>query len=569
MIMTDIDKQSLNGAQWLAQTLAKNQVSHVFFIDAVLRNTLVQMGIPGEHAVKRVLAHSEKSAAYMADGYARISGRPGFCFAQSVGAANLAAGLQDAWLGQSPVIALTGRKPATFQHRNAYQEIPHTPLFSAVTKRSAAVDTADDLPRLLRQACRDATTGRPGPVHLDMLGIYGDQVERDHTSQPVASIDALQHGLAFHRTAPDAERLQAAAQQLNTTNKIVIVAGRGATLSGAGPALLAVAEKLQAPIATELGALELVPYDHPGFIGAAGRYAAPPANEIIYQADLVFFIGSDTGELVTDAWQVPGLHQKVMQIDVDPAEFGRSYADTFGLAGDPKATLTQLLPLIDAKPADAEYLQWAQERVQRWRSDLRQDETSTATPIHVSRLMDAINTTLPADAIVVADTGFSATWTATHLQLDGDKQQYLHAAGSLGWAFPAAIGAKCAAPDRPVLCFTGDGGLYYHLSELETAKRLGYPLVVVVNNNSGFGQGWKNIRNTQGELPGDPREIACFGPTDFAAIAKAFGIQAHRVEQPDALEATLRDAFAANEVVLIDVITDFELRTPEPWLPTS
>jgi acetolactate synthase-1/2/3 large subunit len=166
--------EPITGAEYLARSLAANGTSHVFFIDAVLRPTLIELGTLG---VTRVLGHSEKAVAYMADGYARIAGRPGICFAQSVGAANLAAGLQDAYLGRSPVIAMTGRKQSSMQHRNAYQEIPHHPLFAPVTKFSAEVDQAADLPRLMRQAWREAMSGTPRPTHLDLNGLQGEVIE--------------------------------------------------------------------------------------------------------------------------------------------------------------------------------------------------------------------------------------------------------------------------------------------------------------------------------------------------------------------------------------------------------
>lgn len=565
--MKDMNSNNLNGAQWLARTLAENGTTHVFFVDAVLRNTLIQLDLPDQKKIKRVLAHSEKSAAYMADGYARASGRPGFCFAQSVGAANLAVGLQDAWLGQSPVIALTGRKQSTFQHRNAYQEIPHEPLFTPVTKLSAAVELAEDLPRLFMQACREATNGRPAPVHLDMNGIYGDIVELGEVKQEVRVVQELQENQPIHRTVPQKDRLLEATKLLESHQKIAIIAGRGAAISQAGAEIVALAEKIQAPIATELGALELIPYAHQNFIGAAGRYAAPPANKIIYDADLVLFIGSDTGELVTDAWQVPSLEQKVLQIDVNPVELGRTYRNTYGLAGDPKLTVAELVKHLSAAKSDTTYLDWAIDIVTTWRNKLSQDENSQAQPIHVSRLLDAINKTLPEKGVVVSDTGFSAIWTATHLKLNGTNQRFLCAAGSLGWAFPAAIGAKCALPEAPVLCFTGDGGFYYHMTELETAKRLNIPLVVVVNNNSGFSQSWANIVRTQGSIPGDPSDLARFGPTNFAKVAQSLGVRARRVENPNELEGALQEAFEANELVVIDVVSDFDVRAPQPWLP--
>src|SRR5882724_11514335 len=177
-------QEPITGAEIFARSLAANGTTHVFFIDAVLRRTLIELGTLG---VTRVLGHSEKAVAYMADGYARIAGRPAVCFAQSVGAANLASGLQDAWLANTPVIAFTGRKQPSMQHRNAYQEIPHQPMFSSVTKFSAFVDSAADMPRLMRHAWREAMTGSPGPAHLDLNGLQAEVIEAGMVAEaPIA-----------------------------------------------------------------------------------------------------------------------------------------------------------------------------------------------------------------------------------------------------------------------------------------------------------------------------------------------------------------------------------------------
>ena len=171
---------AMHGAEWLARALAGTGMSHVFFVESTLRRTLLHLRDLG---VRPILAHSEKAAAYMADGYARVAGRPGVCMAQSVGAANLAAGLQDAWLGRSPVIAFSGRKEPALQHRNAYQEIPHAPLFAAVTKFSSPVESTADLPRVLRQAWRAALAETPRPTHLDCNGVQGEVIELGQTHE--------------------------------------------------------------------------------------------------------------------------------------------------------------------------------------------------------------------------------------------------------------------------------------------------------------------------------------------------------------------------------------------------
>src|SRR6478736_8468074 len=193
------DASMMNGAEWLARALAGTGMSHVFFVESTMRRTLLQLSDLG---VKPILAHSEKAAAYMADGYARVAGRPGICMAQSVGAANLASGLQDAWLGRTPVIAFTGHKEPSFQHRNSYQEIAHAPLFSAVTKFSTPVDTTSELPRLLRHAWRAALADTPRPTHLDFCGLQGDVIELGQTAEsPV--IDPEARRIPAHRPIGD------------------------------------------------------------------------------------------------------------------------------------------------------------------------------------------------------------------------------------------------------------------------------------------------------------------------------------------------------------------------------
>lgn len=556
--------ETMNGAEWLARTIHATGTTHVFWIDAVLRRTLIELGVLG---VTRVLAHSEKSAVYMADGFARVTGRPALCFAQSVGAANLAAGLQDPYLGRSPVIALTGRKIASHQHRNAYQELPHGPLFAAVTKFAAEVDSAADLPRLLRQAWRSVMTGSPRPAHLDLNGRLAEVVELGAVSEPVGAGAPFDMEMPPHRPTPPADDIARAAMALLAAKRVAIVAGAGATASGCGDELITLGERLAAPIGVSLGAYGLIPTRHSLAIGTIGDYAAPPANRIVHDADLVLFVGCHTGDQVTHTWRIPAIDTPVVQIDIDPLELGRSYPNTLGLMGDPKVTLAALIDAIGKPKRDRGYAENAARAMTDWRSECAPLLASNETPIRPDRLCAEITAALPADAILVADTGYSGIWTSTLIELNGAGQTYLRAAGSLGWAFPASLGAKCAAPNRKVVCFSGDGALYYHLTELETAKRRGIAVTFVVNNNSGFGQGWPNFLKMQGNKPGDPAEMLRFGPTDFAAIARGFGVRAIRVEDPAKIGAALREAIAADEPVVVDVVTDINARAPSPWLP--
>ncbi|MBV8739984.1 MAG: thiamine pyrophosphate-binding protein [Alphaproteobacteria bacterium] len=559
------ERAAMNGAQWLARALAGTGMTHVFFVESVLRRTLLEFDDLG---VTRILAHSEKAAAYMADGYARVTGKPGVCMAQSVGAANLAAGLQDAWLGRSPVVALTGRKEPAFQHRNSYQEIPHAPLFAAVTKFSAPVDSTAELPRLLRHAWRAALADTPRPTHLDFCGLQGDVIELGQTTEPPV-IDPEMRRIPAHRPVADAQDIERAAAALREVRRIVIIAGEGAAASRAGPELLALAEALAAPIATSLGARGIVPTRHALHIGVPGSYSAPPANRIVHSADLVLYVGCDTGDQVTLNWAIPPLATKIVQIDADPLEIGRSYPNTIGVVGDAKATLARLVEAVGRPTRDRGFAEETARIVADWRATMEPLASDDKAPIRVERLCTEVTKALPADGILVADTGYSGIWTGTMVDFNGAGQTYLRAAGSLGWSFPAALGAQCAAPNRKVLCFTGDGGFYYHLPELESARRCGIPVTVVVNNNSGFGQNLSGVRRIAGNRPGRGEALVRFGPTDFAAVAQSFGVRGIRVEQPAAIASALSEALADSGPVVVDVVTDLEPRAPEPWVPPA
>ena len=358
-----------------------------------------------------------------------------------------------------------------------------------------------------------------------------------------------------------------AAALLTGARRDAIVAGDGAAASKAGPDVLALAEVLAAPVATTLGARGLMPTTHRLSAGVAGSYAAPPANRIVHSADLVLFIGCDTGDQVTLNWQIPPLTTPIVQIEADPLEIGRSYPNTTGLVGDPKATVARLVQVVGHLTRDHSFAEEAARIVAAWRTSMAPLVAKETAPISVERLCAEVTRALPTDGILVADTGYAGIWTGTMIELNGAGQTYLRAAGSLGWAFPASLGAKCAAGDRTVLCFTGDGGFYYHLAELETARRYNIPVVIIVNNNSGFGQNLTGVHRIAGDRLDRGEALIRFGPTDFSAVARSFGVRGIRVEQPGAIAAALQQAITANGPVVVDVVTALEPRAPEPWAP--
>jgi acetolactate synthase I/II/III large subunit len=565
-VVTSVPSPALemSGGKFIASTLKGYGVTHVFFMESVLRQTLIEMEALG---IRRVLTHSEAAAVYMADGYARISRRPGVCMAQSVGAANLAAAMQDPWLGLSPVLALTGKKLPAAQHRNAYQEIRHDPMFEPVTKFNVAVETLEQLPRLLRQALREATSGAPGPVHLDIAGgfageaIDGGKALFDVIVEPTfARFPAL-------RTEPELERLREVAALLAGAERPVIVAGGGARSSGAGAELLRLAQRLQIPVATSLNAKGIIPEDHPLCAGVVGSYSRWCGNRIVAEADLVLFVGSHTGDQVTNNWTVPAVGTRVIQIDIDPAELGRSYPNAVAVAGDARVSLAKLAGLLNPVPGKTPWSRYCEGLVQQWVTEFSPLLGSDAFPIRTERLCHEITEFLPSNAIVVSDTGYSGIWSGAMISIRHAEQDYLRAAGSLGWGMPAAMGAKCAAPNRPVIAFVGDGGFWYHMSELETALRCGINTVTVINNNHGFGQCIDAINRNYANRTGNRGDLYQFTDVDFAAIANEIGCFGIRVERPEDIAGALAKALASGRPAVVDVVTDVECRAPAPWSP--
>lgn len=555
----------MTGATFMADALNAYGVTHIFFVPTILSYSLAQMDQRGT-GISRVLTHGEKAAAYMADGYARASGRPGICMSQIVGGVNLAAGLRDAWLACSPIIAFSGGTTPRERYRNAYQEVEDISAFDPVTKFNACIDSVERFPDLLRQAFRAATSGTPGPVHLRFAGNLG-QIEQQEAELEVI-LEKQFSRVPAYRPAPEAANIAEAARVLGSAKKPVIVSGGGVRSSGAGPEIVELAEKLQIPVATSMNGKDTVPGNHPLSIGVSGSYPRATANRLVREADLVFFVGTQTGGMVTHFWTVPPIGTPAIQLDIDPEELGRNYPLQASLLGDAKTSLRLLIDAADASSSSSrkDWVSHCQATVGEWRSEWAPLLKSDDAPIRPERIMQTLTDHLPSDAIVVADTGHSGMWTGGYLDLNSPDQSFMRAAGHLGWGFPAALGAKCGAPTRPVVLFSGDAGFWYHIAEIETAVRWGIHAVIIVNNNGSQNQETKIFDNAYGgQQPESGHELWHFKQTSFKNIAEAMGAKAIRVEKPRELQGALEQAIGMKGgPVILDVVTDIEALAPRP-----
>lgn len=552
----------MTGAEYLSRALDAYGVTAVFLVPTALSATLVTM--ENETNISRIVTHGEKAAAYMADGYARATGKPGICMAQNIGAANLAAGLRDAYLGCSPVIALTGGPYEWSRGRNYYQEIEDFPLFKPVTRSSRQVFDVNRLPDQLDQAFRDATSGKPGPTHLELAGHTGDIIENQTFTAEIPA--ASQRRMPAARLAPHPEAISEAAKMLRSATRPVIVAGGGVRTSGAKAEVVALAERLGAPIGTSLNGKDTVPGDHPLSIGIPGLYARASANHVLLEADLVFYVGSQTGSQLTLTWQVPPLSTAVIHMDIEPKELGRHYQNSLGVVADAKLGLIALLEAlgdVDTSITQA-WRDRATELGRRWRESVAEHAHSDASPLRPERLTSDLSRLLPDDAIVVSDTGHAGMWTAAYLDLAKPGQGFMRAAGSLGWALPAGIGAQIARPDAQVVVFTGDGGLFYHLAELETAARWNVPLTIVVNDNRSLNQEINPYTVAYGgALSGRHHELWHFNDVNLATVAESLGVKGIRVNKATELEGAMAEASETRGPVLIDVASDIDAVAPK------
>ena len=337
------------GAEVFADMLKGYGVTHVFMVPAVVRRTFAEM--ERRTQIARIHCHGEKSAAYMADGYARVSRRPGVCMAQVVGALNLAAGLRDAWLGHSPVIAITGGRDPKTKFRKVYQEVDDVPAFEPVTKFNATVDDVTRIPDMLRTAFRVATSGTPGPVHLQFRGNEGQLDGEEGDMEAIC--DTLFAEVPPFRPEPDPAHVRKAVDLLQAAQRPVIVAGGGVRWSKAGEELVALAEKLQIPVATSLNGKDSIPGTHPLSVGVVGSYSRESANRVVNQADLVCFVGTETGGMTTHFWAVPKIGTPAIQIDIDPEALGRNYPLQAAILGDAKLTLRRMAEMADGTTAAA------------------------------------------------------------------------------------------------------------------------------------------------------------------------------------------------------------------------
>ena len=548
---------ALTGAEAVVRMLQHYGVEIVFGLCGDTSLPLYDALARLDHGITHVLTRDERSAAYMADAYARLSGRVGVCEGPSGGGATyILPGVVEANESSIPLLAITSDISVSARGRFTLTEIDQAALFRPATKWNAVIDRSVDIPRILRAAFRAMTTGRPGAAHIGLpFDVQNGAVEED---------DVRAGPQSGRRVVPDPDAIRAAADAIASASAPLFICGGGAMTAGGEVALLGLAEAIGAPVATTISGKGSIAETHDLAVGVIGSNGGTPETRAVVEAaDLVVFVGCRAGSVTTERWRFPRPGAaRIVHIDVDPRVLGANYPTEVAVAGDAKLALEALAEALDgASPGriDPAFLRAQKaKKFEAFDALAKSDET----PIRPERLVAALQDALPADSVVVADPGTPCPYLSAYLVLEKPGRGFLsnRAHGALGYAMPAAIGAQFARPDAKCVAVMGDGSFAFTSGEMETVVRLGLPIAFVVVSNSSFG--W--IKAGQKTGYGGRYHAVDFSQTDHARIAEAYGLRAWSVSEPAALAPALAAAIAHDGPSLVDVVCQplHEARAP-------
>lgn len=551
--------KELPGAEAFVRMLQLHGVRHIFglcgdtslpFYDALARL---------DHGMQHILCRDERSAAYMADAYARVSGRVGVCEGPSGGGATyILPGLVEANESSVPVLGITTDISVSSRGRYTLTELDQQSLFRPLTKWNQVLHRSADIPRVLRSAFTHMTTGRPGAAHI---GLPFD-VQTGTVPEGELWADAELGACPARRVGPDPAAVGKVAGLLERARKPIFVCGGGVVISGGEPELLALAERLGAPVATTISGQGSVSEEHPLALGVVGSNGGTPQTRaVVQEADLVVFVGCRAGSVTTERWRypVPG-KATIVHIDVDPAVIGANYKVDAALVGDAKLVLSALVSSVKKKEG-SQAGRVKQAKDEKFAA-FRELAESAQAPIRPERVVAELQAVLPPDAVIVADPGTPCPYFSAYYVGKRAGRHFIsnRAHGALGYSLSGAVGAHFGRPGVKCVSVMGDGSFGFTGGELETVVRHKLPITFVVLSNSTYG--W--IKAGQKSGFGSRFFSVDFDRTDHARVAEAYGLKVWRVEDPLKLRAALAAAVDQGGPTLVDVVTQplHEARAP-------
>jgi acetolactate synthase-1/2/3 large subunit len=526
-VREDGNQELPTGGEKIIQCLEREGVEYVFGLSGGAVMPLFDALVDSE--IQLVLTRHEQGATHMADGYARATGRPGVVLVTSgPGATNTVTGLLTALMDSAPIVVLTGQTITPMLGKDAFQEADVTGITYPVVKHSYLIKNAADIPRVIREAFHVATSGRPGPVLVDVPKDIG----QGPCDAPFCDeIDLPGYEVAT-RGAPEA--IAETARLLRAAKRPVLYVGQGAVISGAGKAITTLAEKLRAPVVTTLLGKGAVDETHPLHLGMMGMHGTAYANKAVADCDLIMSIGGRWDDRITGRLSDFCTGAVKIHIDIDPAEFNKIIRPDVSILGDARLVVEDLIPMIEM----ADTADWL-EQCEKWRRlyPLKYPKQGGLRAQHVLDRLDALT---QGEAIITTDVGQHQMWAAQFCRSRSNRHWISSGgAGTMGFGFPAAIGAQFGNPDKKVWAVVGDGGFQMTLSELATAfvHKLPVKCLIINNNFLGMIRQWQEMfyenRLSGSDLEGNP---------DFVKLVQAYGIKALRIRRPADADRILREA---------------------------
>ena len=496
-------------------------------------------------SIRHILVRQEQNAAHEASGYARASGVPGVCIATSgPGATNLITGIATAYMDSIPLIVITGQVNSWLLGRDVFQEADITGACESFTKHSYLVKDARELSRVFREAFHIASTGRPGPVLIDVpTDVQNQSVDSFAYPQKVQIVGYKP------RTQGHAVQVRRAAEAVGRAKRPLLVCGGGVVLAGAREELTAFAEKTKIPVVSTMMGLGVVPMDSPLYLGMIGMHGHKNANKAMREADLLLLCGARVGDrAVSDPHQMAE-GTTIVHIDIDPAEIGKNIEVDIPIVGDIRLVLRSLAAETDAGAPAAWLERVKAEKAAFVPKGAPREGKGTLEPRSFLRALSAM---MEPDAILCADVGQNQIWAANNFNVKEGRFLTSGGLGTMGYALPAAIGAKLAKPNRQVVCICGDGSFQMSMCELATIKREGLPILIVLMQNDRLGMVWEIQKKKYGRCPATLLD----GNPDFGKLAEAYGIPAARAEDNPQAERLARDMLASGGPALLVCAVD-------------
>ena len=538
----------------MVRMLEAHGVRHVFGLCGDTSLPLYDSLLRLDHGITHVLTRDERSATYMADAYARVTGRPGVCEGPSGGGATyILPGLIEARDSSYAVLAITTDISVSSYGKYPLTEVDQDALMRPLTKWNTVIRRADHIPRMVRAAFRAMTTGRPGSAHI---GLPYD-IQYDAVDPADLWADAALQSFPAYPAAPAPGAAEAALDAILSAKAPLIVCGGGVVIAGAMEELDRLARRLDIPVATSISGQGSLAETHPNAVGVVGSNGGTDETwSAMEAADLVVFMGCRAGSTTTARWEAPKPGARIVHFDSDPMVIGANYPTEVGVVADLRLALAEVNRLLDARKDGIGGFGGAEQVADIRRRKFERFGTlasSDATPIRPERVIATLQRVLPEDAVILSDPGTSCPYFSAYYQLPRAGRHFItnRAHGALGYALPAALGAWYGRPGAKVVALMGDGSFGFSCGELETICRARADITFIVFSNASFG--W--IKASQKADKGARYYNVDFNRTDQAAVAAAFGVKSWRVENPAELDAVLREAVAHDGPTLVDIVT--------------